>query len=319
MNTKTANDSLFLIYPALLILLGMCLNIRCTSEPKNYIEDYFPLVYRGDLDFFKEHYAESYRTLKEAADMLEPTNFEPFRELEKLANLAAKLGEPEASIQYIQQLIERGYPLEAFQRDTTYATLWELPSWQELAATYPEARKAYLKTVNHELREEIRQMNESDQRYRSRADRHEYRDEQLRLDSINIKKLQDIFEQWGYPGPQLIGYIPPDSIEQLGVLNILMRTPGDIRQEYFIPKLKTFVENGSCPPNDLGLLIDQYYLTREGYQLYATMVGPNGLFPIKDGRKLDERRLAIGLPTLKMEMQRDSVIRMSFYLEQLTD
>lgn len=319
MNAKTVKSPLFLPLLALFIFLGLGLNIRCNNKLKNYIDDYYPLVYRGDLEFFKEHYEESYRYLKEAADMLEPTNFEPYRELEKLANLAARLEDTEASIDYIQQLIARGYPLETFQRDSSYAVLWELPSWKELVANYPEMRDAYQKTINYALREEIREMNELDQKYRARPDLQEHRNEQLRLDSVNIKKLKDIFEQWGYPGPQLIGYIPPDSTEQLGVLNILMRTPGDIRQEYFIPKLKSFVEKGTCPPNDLGLLIDQYYLIREGYQLYATMTGPNGLFPIKDGRKLDERRLAIGLPTLKMEMQRDSVIRMSFYLKQLMD
>jgi hypothetical protein len=162
-------------------------------------------------------------------------------------------------------------------------------------------------------------MNERDQKYRTRADRQQYPTEQLKLDSLNIVKLKEIFETWGFPGQDLIGYIPVDSTEQLSVLNILMRTPGDIRQEYFIPKMQSFVEAGKCPPNDLGLLIDQYYLSREGYQLYGTMAGPKGLFPIKDRRRLDERRLAIGLPTLSMETQRDSVIRMSFYLKRLAD
>lgn len=311
-----------LVFPAfysLLILALPFLFTQCNSGPKNYIEDYFPLVYKGDLAFFKKDYVGSYTTLKEAIDLLEPTNFEPYRELEKLANLAARLNKPEIAFNTIKKLIEQGYPMAPFEQDTVYSPLWKLPAWKEIVEEYPKQRKAYLQSINADLRNEIRKMNERDQKYRSRADRQRYRTEQLQLDSFNVVRLKEIFETWGFPGQDLIGYIPLDSAEQLSVLNILMRTPGDIRQEYFIPKMKSFVEEGKCPPNDLGLLIDQYHLSREGYQLYGTMAGPKGLFPIKDQRRLDERRLAIGLPTLRMEAQRDSVIRMSFYLKRLAD
>ncbi|WP_143473461.1 hypothetical protein [Flavilitoribacter nigricans] len=257
--------------------------------------------------------------MEEAVAILEPTNFEPYRELEKLAFLSAQLGEPENALTYIDQLIDRGYELETFQRDTSFNGLQELPAWQELVKRYPEKRAAYLERVNLPLRNKIRKMNEADQLYRSRPDRQMYRNQQLRLDSLNARQLKDIFETWGYPGADLIGHIPPDSTEQLSVRSILMRTSGDMRQQYFIPKLREFVKAGTCPPKDLALVIDQYHLNREGYQMYATMTGPNGLFPVKDQRRLDERRQAIGLPTLKMEMQRDSVIRMSFYLKNLLD
>lgn len=317
MRSKFTDYPLFAMLCTLFVLITLFGIWGCDQKAKNYIEDYYPLVYKGDLAFFKEEYDQSFRLLREAVEMLEPPNFEPYRELEKLANLAARLGEHQIALDYLGQLIDRGYPLETFLRDTTYASLWQLPEGDALKDNYSQLRASYEAKIKHALREQVRKMNEEDQRYRSRPDRHQFREEQLRLDSMNIAQLREIFEKWGYPGPQLIGHIPPDSTEQLGVINILMRTDGDVRQEYFIPKMKTFVANGTCPPHDLGLLIDQYYLTQDGFQLYATMFGPKGLFPIKDRQKLDERRLSIGLPTLKMEMQRDSVIRMSLYMEQL--
>ncbi|PHN04793.1 hypothetical protein CRP01_19980 [Flavilitoribacter nigricans DSM 23189 = NBRC 102662] len=319
MKRISVRSPLFTALWAIFILPGFFFICGCSKKPESYIEDYYPLVYRGDLAFFEKDYEKSYELLEEAVAILEPTNFEPYRELEKLAFLSAQLGEPENALTYIDQLIDRGYELETFQRDTSFNGLQELPAWQELVKRYPEKRAAYLERVNLPLRNKIRKMNEADQLYRSRPDRQMYRNQQLRLDSLNARQLKDIFETWGYPGADLIGHIPPDSTEQLSVRSILMRTSGDMRQQYFIPKLREFVKAGTCPPKDLALVIDQYHLNREGYQMYATMTGPNGLFPVKDQRRLDERRQAIGLPTLKMEMQRDSVIRMSFYLKNLLD
>lgn len=312
----------FAATPLLLVVLVLCsvllfYNCRTGTGTADYIHDYYPLIYRGDLAFFKEDYTRSYQYLKEAIALKRPPNFEPYRELEKLANVCAMLNKPEEAIAYIERLVERGYELSVFQQDTTYAQVWQHPHWKALQAAYPEKREAYRKTVNWALRKEIAAMNARDQQYRSRVDRHQYREEQFRLDSINIARLQEIFELYGYPNADIIGYVPPDSSAQLDVLNIMMRTPGDLREQYFVPKLKSFIATGTCPPQHLGLLVDQYYLSREGYQVYGTMTGPKGLFKINEPKRLDERRLEVGMPTLHMEFQRDSLIRLSFYLDNL--
>ena len=49
------------------------------------------MVYEGDLAFFKKDYPACYEALKKAVTLKRPPNFEPYRELEKLANVSAML------------------------------------------------------------------------------------------------------------------------------------------------------------------------------------------------------------------------------------
>lgn len=300
-------------------ILFMLVFNQCEPTSKDYIHDYYPLVYDGDLAFFKKDYPSSYEALKKAVQMKRPPNFEPYRELEKLANVSAILEKKEEAIRYIERLIDRGYELQVFQQDTTYAPVWQHSEWKALVAAYPKKRATYLSGVNFALRQKIIEMNERDQRYRSRPDRFDFRKQQLQLDSLNTAQLKNIFETQGYPNPDLIGYIPPDSTEQLNIINILMRTPEQMRLDYFIPKLRSFVESGQCPPKTLALVTDQYHLRQNGYQIYGTMMGPNGLLKINDPGQLEQRRQDIGLPTMRKEIQRDSAIRMLFYLDKLVD
>lgn len=306
---------LFRSIGAIILLITLYTSCREASPP-DYIHNYYPLVYQGDLAFFKKEYELAYDALRQAVELKNPPNFEPYRELEKLADICAILGKSEEAIEYIRQLIERGYPLETFQQDPSYQSVWQHPKWQVMIDSYPYLRTAYLERIDLALRRQIIEMNERDQLYRSRPDRGLYRTQQLKLDSVNMAQLQEIFESKGYPNADLIGHESIDSTPDLGVQNILMHSPDSLRQIYFIPKIRSFVENGQCPPRLLAMLIDQYHLTHDGYQLYGTMIGQSGTVEyVKDARDLDERRQSIGLPSLHLEFQRDSVIRMQYMLQ----
>ena len=61
----------------------------------------------------------------------------------------------------------------------------------------------------------------------------------------NTTRLVEIFEEIGDPGNNIIGPFNVDFTNlDMGIL--LMHTPDSIRINYFIPKLKQFVKEGSC-------------------------------------------------------------------------
>lgn len=311
------------MYRQICLLIGVSMLLlltftRCGSGGDDYLQDYYPLVYRGDLAFFEQKYEKTYETLKKAVAHKRPPNFEPYLELEKLANVCARLDKPEESLRYMEQLVDRGYPLTTFQHDEVYAPVWQLPAWKALEEDYAARRAAYLQNVNMEVRAAVAEMNRKDQMYRNRPDRQQYRQEQIALDTENLAQLQEIFDKYGYPNYDLIGhpsideYTPAD----LSIEPILMRSPDSLRQKYFIPKLHEFVARGECPPRMLAMIIDHYHLQHDGYQLYATMLGPQGILGrLEQARRVDKRRLEIGMPTMQMELSRDSAVNVYLMLQ----
>jgi hypothetical protein len=294
-----------------LLLIPVFSFLQCWQASAGYIDDYYPLVHQGDIYFFEKRYQESYEVLKKAVESRRPPNFEPYRELEKLASVCALLNKPGESLQYMEQLIDRGYELSVFREDEAYATVRQLPEWKELEAAYPERRKKYVAGVNQEVRKAIVEMNRNDQLYRNRPDRQAYRQQQMELDAQNLARLQEIFDTYGYPNYDLIGHPSIDEYTgaDLSIEPILMRSPDSLRQAYFIPKLERFVKEGACPPRMPAMLIDHYHLQHNGYQVYGTMTGPAGLVGrLENVRKADLRRKEIGMPTIRDEIRRDSAI-----------
>ncbi|MCB0631533.1 MAG: hypothetical protein R2824_11015 [Saprospiraceae bacterium] len=301
-----------------LILVATFTFARCWSGSSDYVHDYYPLVYKGDLAFFEKNYQESYELLKKAVESKRPPNFEPYRELEKLANVCAILDRPEEAIWYIGQLVDRGYELSVFRNDKSYAPVWQLPQWKELEADFAARRANYLKGVNQEVRAAVVEMNRNDQMYRNRPDRQSFRRQQMELDAQNLAHLQEIFDKYGYPNYDLIGDPSVDeyTAADLSIEPILMRSPDSLRQHYFIPKLQAYVEQGACPPRMLGMLIDHYHLQHDGYQLYATMLGPKGLLgKLEQPKRVEERRREIGMPTVRQEISRDSAVNVYLMMQ----
>lgn len=287
-----------------------CYLWSCRPTAKDYIHDYYPLVYEGDLAFLKGDYEAAYKSLKKAIKNRPPINLPPYYEIDKLARSAAILKKEGEAVRYIEALIDRGYELSSFQNDSIYGNIWRHPEWKRVVEEYPSRREMYLKTVNFSLRHQIIEMKTQDQKYRASADADKYWPAQNAIDSINALKLIDIFESVGYPNIRKIGHQSVDGYFQLDIGAMLLHTADSIRTSYFIPKLRAFVEQGQCSPYDLAEVIDQYHLFNDNYQIYGTLFDQNGnITNLKYPQNVDSLRLTIGLPTLRMEEVRDSLVK----------
>lgn len=276
-----------------------------------YLESYYQPIYVADIAYMKGDYQTAWELWQSAFSKHIPLNQPMYMELYYAAKVAAHLGHDSLALDYIEALIRtHGKELKTFAMDTVFAGVRSTHRWYSLQERYPLLREAYLQSIDMDLRWEIAQMQKDDQLYRSSKGAMPL---QKSLDSINTHKLIQIFETRGYPNELMIGNETVDgdwTINMTGIGTILLHTADSIRMEYFIPKLMQFVRQGSCAPQVLGPVIDQYYLYNKKLQHYGTYTNMDGsMLPVQNPAQLDSLRISIGLPPIAVEAERQVILR----------
>ncbi|MFL0063912.1 DUF6624 domain-containing protein [Tenacibaculum maritimum] len=124
-----------------------------------------------------------------------------------------------------------------------------------------------------------------------------FKDSVFRINKIKIEK---IFNQYNYPGINLVGVDGERSFW-------LMTQHCDFDysfQKKILTSLKIEVERGNAKPSHLALLTDRININQEKKQIYGTQVSYNKYGqafpkPLKDSFNVDNRRKAVGLISLK--------------------
>lgn len=120
------------------------------------------------------------------------------------------------------------------------------------------------------------------------------------VDSVNLNRMMDIFQEHGYPGKDLVGPF-------LAYTGYLVLQHADLRpdiQEQFYPLLKTAVENHQVPKNTIAYLNDRIKVNRRECQDFGTQMGYDeeaGYFmqPVTDLKNLNKRRAEYHLPPIE--------------------
>lgn len=230
-------------------------------------------------------------------------------ELNNFARVCAIFGKNDLSIEFIQKIIERGYEISWLQEESTFDTVFATEKGKELIANYNNLRQKALSKLNLNLREEIKEMKKEDQKYRNESYQ-ENIDKQEVIDEKNTQRIIEIFNEFGYPNESVIGSISVDRTP-VNITAMLLHTSDSMRMNYFVPKLKEFVKNGTCPPEVLGSVIDQYYLYNGEPQINGTYKKRSGEYSnmISDLKKVDSNRISIGLPPLELKEKKDSILQ----------
>jgi len=176
--------------------------------------------------------------------------------------------------------------------------------------------KSQQKGMDLVLREELIQMREADQKYRSEI--HEYSkkgqfdspevDElwkkQNVIDTKNLKRSEEIITKYGYPSKKLVGKKAAKSI-------FLIIQHADLKyQEKYISLFQKAVKNGDLKMKTLALMLDRIEVGNGRPQIYGTQISKdkktgNLIFKsIVDEKKVNLRREFVGLPTIESYAQR---------------
>lgn len=119
-----------------------------------------------------------------------------------------------------------------------------------------------------------------------------------RVDSINLIKIEQIIQQYGYPGQRLVGA----KLANTAWL-IIQHSSLAIQEKYF-PLIEQAANQGEMSKTNMALLIDRTRVYKGQKQLYGTQVkiGPTGqksFDPIEDEVNVNKRRAEIGLGSLE--------------------
>ncbi|MCB0739215.1 MAG: hypothetical protein KDC92_17020, partial [Bacteroidetes bacterium] len=257
-----------------------------------------------------EHYEKAFELFQKAFNSCEAKNTATFNESWKFTESSAILNKFEITYEYAKKQISHGIELSRFQNNAHFDQFLSSDYGQKFISEYDDLRKEYENKADFNLRDELVSMRAADQKYRGGNGETDWT-KQDSIDKIHEKRLIEIFETIGYPTDKIVGPHTIDYKVDVGLL--LLHTKDSIRMNYFVPKVKEFVKNGTAPPFVLGTMIDQFYLYNGEQQIYGTYGrGKNYDNMISDLKEVDRNRLSIGLPPLEMKEKKDSLINVKY-------
>lgn len=297
----------------ILLLLPMIF-FGCATEKKsdcNYIENYYQTVYEADLEFETGNYEKAFSLYEDAFNSCEAKNTSTYYELGKYTESSAILGKFDVTYESAKKEIQHGIELSRFQNNTNFEEFLSSDYGKKFASEYDSLRTQFTDNADLQLRDELISMRSADQMYRGGNGEADWT-KQDSIDILHEKRLIEIFESVGYPTDRMVGPHTMDYPVDVGLL--LLHTDDSIRMNYFVPKVKEFVKNGTAPPSTLGTMIDQYYLYNGEPQIYGTYSAQAGGYAnmIEDLKEVDSNRISIGLPPLDLKEKKDSLNRIKY-------
>ena len=114
------------------------------------------------------------------------------------------------------------------------------------------------------------------------------------MDSVNLIKVNDIINNDGWPGEDIIGWYGSST------LWVVIQHSTLENQEKYLPLLRDAVKKGKARPAQLALLEDRILKNQGQEQIYGTQITSDSLgikkfWPIKNERNVNKRRFQVGL------------------------
>lgn len=161
------------------------------------------------------------------------------------------------------------------------------------------------------LREELIQMGEDDQKYRIKIQElaqtedknftsiNELRRKQSVIDSKNLTRCEEIIAKNGYPSKKIVG-----KKAAISIFRVIQHAALSYQQKY-IPLFQEAVVNGDLEMKTFALMIDRIEVRKGRPQIYGTQIRTNtktgelSFDKIVDEKKINKRRIFIGLPSIE--------------------
>jgi hypothetical protein len=271
------------------------------TKSKYLSNGYYEKVYKADSCFIQNNYVEAFNILDKLFTDFSPVNLPIYEEYKTYVKLCHHMGHKDKYKIGLTTLVRSyGISWNQIEYDDILSKISRSMSFSKVE--YETLHYEFNKRVNNELRTKILQMKERDQRYRrSRDDFDMHLSLQDSIDESNTIQLIEIFEKYGFPTASLVGVNNFEKRENLNIRALLLHTKDSIRLNYFLPKIKEFIEEGTCNPIIYGVLIDQMLIYQNKEQIYGTF--SNRVIKISL-EKVNQNRKAIGLPNYGYEVWR---------------
>lgn len=277
------------------------------SDNCNYISDYYQTVYKAEIHYLKNENQEALKLLKQVESNCGLLNqigtYEPLI----MAVLLVRTKQENKAFPYFYRLLRDGLTFEMLNSNPEFDILKTKKQWLKLKKEAPKLENEFKKLINQELRTEIIQMNLADQKVRKGDIDFQ---KLTTVDSINEKRMKEIFTKYGYPNYKLVGH-SINSNEDTDIGAMLMHFKDTI---FFKPQLLKFISKGEAPPSQLARMIDsqQRSIGIFTYGVYQNVDSTK----INNFEKIDQTRTEIGLRPYKMEKEYWKLIREKYSIPE---
>lgn len=286
------------------ILLFVFLN-SCREKQFSYIDDYYQTVYIAEEAFHKKKYQKVFDLMSELEKKTQLLNQGEIYEIMKFAISSAYLRKNKKTIELSKELIFHGFDIKYLEDEIAFSEIIKTNEWKKLIEEYPELHKEYIKTINIDLRNELKEMTRNDQKYRlsmniPRINKDSLWRLQTPIDSFNNVRLQEIINEYGYPNSRIIGGYSIDEVF-VDPSIILHHVVGN---DYYTKTLLKQIDKGKAPPSTLGNYVDSHQrrVKEKKKWIYGIYDGVDSSEFI-DYENLDKRRISIGLAPLKLHIE----------------
>ncbi len=296
----------------ILIFLILCLFYKIYAQKDcacNYITDYYPLVYKGQLNYLKENYDSAYVYLKEAEENCPLLDNLQTNEISMLLEISVRKNLYEDATEYLKMKLINGFEIKYLVEDSLYSDFIKAKEFQKVSAKADEIYRDWHSGIDLELRNKLVSMNKEDQKVR-REKPIDF-EKMKQIDSININALKEIIAEYGYPSKNLVGNYSVD--EHPNVYTLIMHIQGEENLNYFKPIFLEWVRCGKTDYTSIyANLVDSNDRSRGvfTYGIYSNIKPEQ----IKDFENLDERRVSVGLRPWEMEKEVQELLRLKYDL-----
>ncbi len=195
----------------------------------------------------------------------------------------------------VEQILEDGYPEFDKYQETDYYKM----------ANSTLDKKLSLAGYDLALRKELETIHKDDQALRGQLDKPMNEDEKKQiwlkineLDSLNLIKIEKIFEKHGYPSKNKVG----TRFSSTAFLVVQHSNLTAMKKHYKL--FEDAVNKGDLSKSSFALFVDRYRMWSGEKQLYGSQVKNNGggenyFHPIEDEENVNKRRAEMDLGPLE--------------------
>lgn len=169
---------------------------------------------------------------------------------------------------------------------------------------------SYSQNIDQDLLDELKLMVSKDQAVRMDFDsivtNYGYNSKQFTslvdrmkvVDSVNVERLKEIVDEYGWPGRSLVGANGNHSAW------LILQHADSLTQEEYLPLLKESVDKYESNFTDYAYLLDRVLMRRGEPQIYGTQItinenGEYELYEVAEEEKLNERRKAASMESIE--------------------
>jgi hypothetical protein len=282
-------------------------------QNKDYISSgYYQLIYEADIAYLEGNDSLAYVKLQEAEKTCPLLNQSIYNEMDLYSKLLLQNKDFGKAIYYMEKLATEygAMPVQTFlalEKDSVFANslLREYPLFKDsvLPAIIQKCNEFYT-IIPKELIAELTEMTTADQKIREDSENYTAFHT---TDTINSMRFFELVKKGGYPNMKQLGSNNFKLIH--GIHTMVMHISDYYNIEEMILQ---YIRNGECEPDLYGIIIDRKIMMVRGERnqrsLYAAYENTEKE-KIIDFAHLDDRRMAVGMPTMEMERKRNELIR----------